>query len=54
MTNLLYLKIFSMSKKGNVILLVDDDEAVNYFNKKLTVWKKCKFSIIKENKVKRR
>lgn len=24
-----------MSKKGNVILLVDDDEAVNYFNKKL-------------------
>jgi CheY-like chemotaxis protein len=26
-----------MSKKGNVILLVDDDEAVNYFNKKLIV-----------------
>jgi CheY-like chemotaxis protein len=24
-----------MSKKRNVILLVDDDEAVNYFNKKL-------------------
>lgn len=24
-----------MSKKGNIILLVDDDEAVNYFNKKL-------------------